>query len=44
MSFSADVKIELSKINNLKNKDEVYAELQGYLSTANFSTAKNMEL
>ena len=42
MSFSADVKIELSKINNLKNKDEVYAELQGYLSTANFSTAKNI--
>lgn len=35
MSFSADIKNELSKINNLKNKDEVYAEFLGYLVTAN---------
>lgn len=35
MSFSADVKIELSKINNLKNKDEVYYELCGYLASSN---------
>lgn len=37
MSFSSDLKVELSKINNLKNKQEVYAELLGYLVTANIS-------
>ena len=37
MSFSADLKEELSKINNLKNKQEVYAEFLGYLVTANIS-------
>ena len=37
MSFSSDLKIELSKINNLKNKQEVYAEFLGYLVTANIS-------
>lgn len=37
MSFSSDLKIELSKINNLKNKQEVYAEFLGYLATANIN-------
>lgn len=35
MSFSTDVKQELSKINNLANKELVKAELIGYLLTAN---------
>ena len=35
MSFSSEVKEELSKINNLKNKDEVAFELVGYLITSN---------
>lgn len=38
MSFSSNLKVELSKINNLKNKQEVYAEFLGYLSTANINT------
>ena len=37
MSFSSNVKNELSKLNNLKNKDEVNAELLGYLSTIKIS-------
>ena len=37
MSFSSDLKIELSKINNLKNKQEVYAEFLGYLVVSNTS-------
>ena len=37
MSFSSDLKVELSQINNLKNKQEVYAEFLGYLATANMS-------
>lgn len=37
MSFSSELKAELSKINNLKNKDEVYAEFLGYLVTTNIS-------
>ncbi len=37
MSFSSDLKVELSKINNLKNKQEVYCEFLGYLSTANIN-------
>lgn len=40
MSFSSEVKVELSKINNLKNKQEVLAELLGYLSTTNVSKNK----
>lgn len=40
MSFSSDLKEELSKINNLKNKQEVYAEFLGYLVTANVSMKK----
>lgn len=35
MSFSSELKTELSKINNLKNKQEVYAEFLGYLSSTN---------
>lgn len=35
MSFSYDVKTELSKVNNLKNKEEVFYEFYGYLSTIN---------
>lgn len=35
MSFSKDIKEELSKISNLSNKDAVRAELIGYLSTNN---------
>ena len=45
MSFSSDLKEELSKINNLKNKQEVYAEFLGYLVTANvFIKGKNIKL
>ena len=44
MSFSSDLKIELSKINNLKNKQEVYAEFLGYLVVSNTSIdAKNIK-
>ena len=35
-TFSAYIKNELSKINNLKDKKEVLIELYGYLSTTNF--------
>lgn len=34
-SFSGKIKMELSKINNLSNKDLVRCELQGYLLTTN---------
>ena len=37
MSFSTDVKEELSKLSNLANKDSVKAEMYGYLSTNNIS-------
>lgn len=37
MSFSSNLKTELSKINNLKNKDEVFAEFLGYLVTNNIT-------
>src|SRR5574344_1836045 len=40
MSFAAEVKTELSKINNLKNKEEVYCELIGYLVTGNVNYDK----
>lgn len=44
MSFSSDLKMELSKINNLKNKKEVYFELLGYIVSANMEFSnKNME-
>ena len=41
MSFSSDVKEELSKISNLPNKEEVKAELIGYLLTSNIDIQKN---
>ena len=40
MSFSQDVKQELSKINNLAKKDQVKQELIGYLITSNTSVDK----
>ena len=41
MSFSSDLKEELSKINNLNKKDEVKYELIGYLISKNASIVKN---
>ena len=41
MSFSSNVKEELSKISNLPNKDEVKAELIRYLLTSNIDIKKN---
>lgn len=41
MSFSRDVKEELSKLNNLSKKDEIYAEIEGYLLTINTNTIDN---
>ena len=41
MSFSSNVKEELSKINNLAKKDEVKYELVGYLISKNASIIKN---
>ena len=41
MSFSSDLKEELSKINNLNKKDEVKYELIGYLISKNASVVKN---
>lgn len=42
MSFSADVKEELSKIANLSNKQCVKLEFIGYLGSANTSITNNM--
>ena len=41
MSFSSDLKEELSKINNLSKKEEVRYELAGYLVSKNSSIIKN---
>lgn len=41
MSFSTEVKEELSKLTNLANKDCVKAELYGYLNTSNVSIEKS---
>lgn len=41
MSFSSDLKEELSKINNLARKEEVKYELAGYLISRNASIIKN---
>ena len=41
MSFSSDLKEELSKINNLSKKEEVKYELAGYLISKNASIIKN---
>lgn len=37
MSFSTDVKEELSKISNLSNKESVKLEFMGYTTSANFT-------
>ena len=42
MSFSTDVKQELSKLSNLSNKDCVKAELYGYLNSNNISVENNI--
>jgi len=41
MSFSLEVKKELSKINNLNNKEQVKYELIGYFMSNNFAIEKN---
>ena len=41
MSFSQEVKEELSKISNLANKQEVKLEFLGYLASSNISDEKN---
>ena len=41
MSFSLEVKQELSKINSLADKNNVKCELMGYLVTSNTSVQKN---
>lgn len=41
MSFSAEIKEELSKINTLANKENVKSELIGYLITSNIRILKN---
>lgn len=41
MSFSADIKKELSNINNLANKEQVKAEFIGYILSGNISIIKN---
>ncbi len=41
MSFSGEIKEELSKINNLSNKKSVLAETIGYLITNNITLIKN---
>lgn len=41
MSFSGDIKEELSKINNLANKDSVKFEFIGYLISNNIEVNKN---
>ena len=44
MSFSSDLKVELSRITNLKNKQEVHAEFLGYLVTTNINVkGKNIK-
>lgn len=40
MSFSTDIKEELSKLNNLKDKNCVKAEMYGYLNSINVSIEK----
>ena len=39
MSFSSDIKEELSKIKNLKDKDVLEAEFLGYILTGNTSNS-----
>ena len=44
MSFSSDIKQELSKLNTLSNKKQVKYELIGYLLTNNATTLENKQL
>lgn len=44
MSFSSELKEELSKINNLANKEQLKYELIGYLLTANTSILKGKDV
>jgi len=44
MSFSSNVKEELSKINNLSNKEQIKAELIGYLVSSNISIINNKQV
>ncbi len=41
MSFSSDIKEELSKIKNLKDKENLEAEFLGYILTGNTSNSDN---
>lgn len=41
MSFSSDLKEEISKLENLSNKEAVMYELMGYLISSNTSNEKN---
>ena len=41
MSFSLEVKEELSNFNSFRNQELIYAELYGYLITVNAKTKKN---
>ena len=43
MSFSSEIKEELSKLNNLKDKQAVYYELVGYLITKNTKVEKKVK-
>ena len=43
MSFSSEIKEELSKLNNLKDKQAVYYELVGYLITKNTKVYKKIK-
>ena len=43
MSFSSEIKEELSKLNNLKDKQAVYYELVGYLITKNTKVEKKIK-
>lgn len=41
MSFSQEVKEEISKLNNLANKEELKYEFLGYISSDNIIITKN---
>ena len=41
MSFSSEIKEELSKINNLKNKELIKSEFLGYILTGNTTNSEN---
>ena len=43
MSFSSEIKEELSKLNNLKDKQAIYYELIGYLITKNTKIDKKIK-